>query len=230
MLIGILQTGLAPDALSDMGDYPDMFARLLDGHGFTFRTYRVVDGSFPAHVTDCDGWLITGSRHGVYEDHPWLRPLEQFIRDSFAAHVPMVGICFGHQIIAQAMGGKVEKFSGGWAVGAQDYDFGGTILTLNAWHQDQVTTVPPGAKVIASNDFCTNAAFLYDHALTIQAHPEFRADFIDGLMRTRGKGNVPETLLDAAAKRLTDPVQDATMATQIATFFHDNRAPAAPNR
>ncbi|MBC7478752.1 MAG: type 1 glutamine amidotransferase [Pseudorhodobacter sp.] len=230
MLIGILQTGQAPDALSAMGDYPDMFVRLLDGHGFTFRTYRVVDGQFPASVTDCDGWLITGSRHGVYEDHPWIPPLEQFIRDSLAAHVPMVGICFGHQIIAQAMGGKVEQFKGGWAVGAQDYDFGGQTLTLNAWHRDQVVQAPQRAKVIATNGFCSNAALLYDHALTIQAHPEFRPDFIDGLMRTRGKGLVPDDLMQAATLRLTDPLQDRTIATQIATFFKENRATSAPNR
>jgi GMP synthase-like glutamine amidotransferase len=230
MLIGILQTGLAPDALSDMGDYPDMFVRLLDGNGFTFRTYRVVDGVFPAHVTDCDGWLITGSRHGAYEAHPWIPPLEQFIRDSFAAHVPMVGICFGHQIIAQAMGGKVEKFAGGWAVGAQDYDFGGTSMTLNAWHQDQVTQAPAGAKVVASNEFCANAALLYDHAFTVQAHPEFRPEFIDGLMKTRGKGVVPDALMAEAAIRLTKPLQDQTMAAQIAAFFKSNRAQPAPIR
>ena len=94
MLIGILQTGLAPDVLVDQsGDYPDMFARLLAGQGFTFRTYRVVDGEFPASVTECDGWLITGSRHGVYEDHAFIPPLETFIRNAYAAHVPMVGIC-----------------------------------------------------------------------------------------------------------------------------------------
>ena len=93
MLIGILQTGLAPDALVDTsGDYPDMFERLLAGQGFSFRTYRVVENQLPASVSECDGWLITGSRHGVYEDHPWIAPLEQFIRDAYAAHVPMVGV------------------------------------------------------------------------------------------------------------------------------------------
>ena len=221
MRIGILQTGLAPDALSPaMGDYPDMFARLLAGHGFTFRTFRVVDGVFPATVHACDGWLITGSRHGTYEDHPWIPPLEAFIRDSFAARVPMVGVCFGHQIIAQAMGGKVERFDGGWAVGAQDYAFGDQTLTLNAWHRDQVTRAPADAKVVASNDFCTNAALLYDdRAFSVQAHPEFQSDFVDGLMRTRGKGVVPDDLLAAAALRLTEPNQNQTMANQIAAFF-----------
>lgn len=226
MLIGILQTGLAPDALSpEMGDYPDMFARLLDGQGFTFRTFRVVEGEFPAGVRDCDGWLITGSRHGVYEDHPWIAPLEQFIRDAFAAHVPVVGICFGHQIVAQAMGGKVERYAGGWAVGATDYDFGGETVTLNAWHRDQVVRAPEGAKVIATNDFCANAALLYDdRALTVQAHPEFRPEFVDGLMKTRGKGLVPDEVMAAAATRLADPLQSTTMAGRIAAFFKEPRA------
>ncbi|MCF8484538.1 MAG: type 1 glutamine amidotransferase [Rhodobacteraceae bacterium] len=221
MLIGILQTGLAPDVLApSMGDYPTMFARLLDGNGFTFRTFRVVEGAFPAAVTDCDGWLITGSRHGVYEDHPWIAPLEQFIRDAFAAHVPVVGICFGHQIIAQAMGGKVERYAQGWSVGATDYDFGGQTLTLNAWHRDQVTEVPKGAKVVASNAFCENAALLYDdRAFSVQAHPEFQREFVEGLMETRGKGVVPDDLLSVARDRLDLPLQDKTIAAQIAAFF-----------
>lgn len=226
MLIGILQTGLAPDILVETsGDYPDMFARLLAGHGFTFRTYRVVEGQFPARVTECDGWLITGSRHGVYEDHDWIPPLEQFIRDTYAAHVPMVGICFGHQIIAQAMGGKVERYDGGWAVGATDYDFQGQPITLNAWHRDQVVKAPAVAKVIATNDFCTNAALLYDDRIfTVQAHPEFRPEFVDGLMQTRGKGLVPDAVMAAAASRLQDPIQDQTMAARIAAFFKAKRS------
>ena len=225
MLIGILQTGLAPDTLApEMGDYPDMFARLLGGHGFTFRTWRVVEGEFPAAVTDADGWLITGSRHGVYEDHPWIPPLEAFIRDAFARRVPLVGICFGHQIVAQAMGGKVARYEGGWAVGATDYDFGGETLTLNAWHRDQVIEAPKGARVIATNDHCANAALLYDdRALTVQAHPEFRPEFVDGLMQTRGKGLVPDALMAAATARLADPLQDKTMAGRIAAFFKEPR-------
>ena len=226
MLIGILQTGLAPDALApEMGDYPDMFARLLDGHGFTFRTWKVVEGEFPPSVDAADGWLITGSRHGVYEDHPWIPPLEEFIRAAFAARVPVVGICFGHQIVAQAMGGKVERYAGGWAVGATDYDFGGETLRLNAWHRDQVVQAPEGATVIASNDFCANAALLYDdRALTVQAHPEFRPEFVDGLMKTRGKGVVPDEVMAEAATRLSLPLQDKTMAAQIAAFFKKPRA------
>ena len=226
MLIGILQTGQAPDALRDeLGDYPDMFERLLAGHGFTFRTCHVEGGVMPQAVTDCDGWLITGSRHGAYEDHPWIPPLEQFIRDAYGAKVPLVGICFGHQIVAQAMGGKVERYAGGWAVGATDYDFDGETRTLNAWHRDQVTVAPPGARVIGTSDFCTNAALLYDNSiLTVQAHPEFRPEFVDGLMKARGKGLVPDAVMAAASARLDAPLQDRTMAAQIAAFFKEPRA------
>jgi GMP synthase-like glutamine amidotransferase len=226
MQIGILQTGQAPDALkADMGDYPDMFQRLLAGHGLTFRTFHVEAMAFPDSVHDCEGWLITGSRHGAYEDHPFIPPLMDFIRAAYAGHVPMVGICFGHQIIAQAMGGKVERYAGGWAVGAQDYDFNGEKVTLNAWHRDQVVAKPEAAQVIATHDFCTNAALLYDdRAFTVQAHPEFRPEFVDGLMRTRGPGLVPDELMAAARARLDAPLADHSMAAQIAAFFKQPRA------
>ncbi|ODM43418.1 type 1 glutamine amidotransferase [Cereibacter johrii] len=225
MLIGILQTGEAPDVLSaEMGDYPDMFRRLLDGKGFAFRTYRVLDMDFPASVHDCDGWLITGSRHGVYEEHAFIPPLEAFIRAAREERVPLVGICFGHQIVAQALGGRVERSDKGWAVGPTAYDFGGDRIVLNAWHRDQVIEPPDGAEVIASNSFCENAALLYgDYAFTVQAHPEFRDDFVEGLMRTRGPGVVPDDRLRAAEERLGQPNDAGRLADRIAQFFNQAR-------
>lgn len=221
MLIGILQTGEAPDALRpDTGDYPDMFETLLSGHGFAFRTWRVLEMDFPASVHAADGWLITGSRHGAYDDLPFIKPLEAFIRDAYEAHVPLVGVCFGHQIVAQAMGGKVEKFPGGWSIGPQDYDFDGRKMTVNAWHQDQVTVAPPNATRIASSEFCENAAFLYDdRAFTVQPHPEMSDAFVAALIETRAKGVVPDPLRQEAAAKLGTPLDSASLGDRMAAFF-----------
>jgi len=225
MRIGILQTGDAPEDLrTTEGDYPDMFQRLLAGRGFEFRTWRVMDLQFPTDEEQADGWLITGSRHGVYEDHAFIPPLEAFIRDAYNAHVPLVGICFGHQIVAKALGGRVEKFAGGWSVGPTDYRFGDEVLTLNAWHQDQVVEIPEGAEVIARSEFCANAALAYDdRILTVQAHPEFPDSFIDGLIRTRGQGIVPDPLLRQAEARMGQPNSSALLADHITDFFQQPR-------
>ncbi|MAN99687.1 MAG: glutamine amidotransferase [Roseovarius sp.] len=221
MKIGILKTGHAPDIVQDeLGDYEVMFAQLLDGHGFEFDHYNVVDEDFPTGPDAADGWLITGSKHGAYEDHPWIPPLEQLIRDIHASGRPLVGVCFGHQIIAQAMGGKVEKFGGGWQVGVTDYDIEGQRLPLNAWHQDQVTELPEGAQVIGSNAFCENAALLYgDRIDTIQPHPEFTATMIDRLIHHRAPGVVPPDLIAEAKAKLDQPTANATIAARMAEFF-----------
>lgn len=225
MQIGILQTGHAPDALRPAhGDYEDLFARLLAGQGFSFRTWNVVDMDFPPDPQAAEGWLITGSRHGVYEDHAFIPPLEALIRAIHGAGLPLVGICFGHQIVAQALGGRVEKFAGGWAVGRQSYDWGGRSIALNGWHQDQVTRAPEGATRLASNAFCENAALLYgDRAFTVQAHPEFDAGFVAGLIAARGRGTLPDPLLDAAEAALSRPTESARLAMAIGGFFRHRR-------
>lgn len=221
MRIGILQCGQSPAQLKEtLGDYPDMFVRLLAGRGFEFRTWHVEEMQFPDSAAEADGWLLTGSRHGVYEDHAFIPPLEAFVRDAYGAGVPMVGICFGHQIIAQALGGRVIKHPDGWAVGTQDYDFDGQPVTLNAWHQDQVVALPPGAEVVGRNDHCENAALVYgDRAYTVQAHPEFDDAFVQGLMDTRAKGVVPDDLLAGAARRMDQPKSADVLADRIEAFF-----------
>lgn len=224
MKIGILQTGHLTEELNAIGTYPVLFQRLLANRGFAFETYVVVDGVFPGSVTDCDGWLITGSRHGAYEDLPWIAPLEAFIRDAFTADIPVAGICFGHQIMAQALGGTVEKFAGGWSVGAQRYRLQDREIDQFAWHQDQVVAIPDGAEVIASNEFCHHAGLSYGRqGLSVQWHPEFEAPFIDGLIRWRGPGIVPDPLLEHAASSLDTDVDNAALADLLTRFFQERR-------
>lgn len=226
MKIGILQTGHVPDEmLAQTGPYTDLFARLLAGRGFSFTHWDVVDMDFPESVQDMDGWLITGSKHGVYEDHAFIPPLEIFIRDAVAADVPIVGVCFGHQIIAQALGGRVEKFAGGWGVGRTEYDWGGETLALNAWHQDQVVEAPKGATRLASTEFCRNAALVYGKtAFSVQPHPEFESDFVEGLATYRAPGVVPDEQIAQVRAQLDQPNDNARLADMIARFLTERVA------
>lgn len=226
MKIGILQTGRSPDEMrTKHGDYDDLFKRLLNGRGFEFETYPVLDGVLPISVNDADGWLITGSKFGVYEDHAWIPPLEAFLRDAFSKSIPIIGVCFGHQILAQALGGKVEKFSGGWEVGPTDYTTAnGGKERIMAWHQDQVTVLPEGAKVIGSSGFCENAIISYGNkAFTVQPHPEFTSDFLADLLKAR-REVLPQHIAAGAQARIAEPLTSLDFADTFEEFFKQKRS------
>lgn len=216
--IGVLETGpVLEPLLTRYGNYPAMFEKLLKGRGFTFRTYAVMEGEFPEAIDVCDGWIITGSRYGAYEDHDWIPFLEAFIRGVQALKVPLVGICFGHQIMAQALGGKVVKHPDGWVLGRIEYDLDGfeRPVTVMGLHQDQVIEAPASARVVGRADGCEIAALDYGpHAWSLQPHPEFTVDFFLDLMEQR-KALFPEDLVAEAAKTVRGDYDTSLMADRI---------------
>jgi GMP synthase-like glutamine amidotransferase len=222
MKIGILQTGFVPEPLMEKhGSYSSMFEQLLDGHGFTFETFVVAEGDFPTSVSSCDGWIVTGSAFGAYEHHAFIPPLEDFIRATYKADVPMAGICFGHQIMAQALGGKVEKFSGGWGVGYTNYEMPDKKRAILAMHQDQVVEKPADANVIASTDFCKNAGLAYrGKAISFQPHPEFTPDYMRDLINYKlDAGTLPKEIGKAALEAIGKDNDSLEVARQLAEFF-----------
>lgn len=229
--LGILQTGNVPDEMvGQHADYNQLFVDLLGENEFDYRHWAVLEGELPGSTADADAWLITGSRFGAYEDHDWIAPLEEFIRQIYAADQPLVGICFGHQIIAQAMGGRVEKYSGGWSVGRVEYDLDESVFgtpgvssenhtALMAFHQDQVVETPDSAITVGSTDFCKHAALLYgNRVLTIQPHPEFYSEYIRGLLDAR-RAILPAQIVKQATQTLTLPIVREPIANTMRKFL-----------
>ena len=193
MKLAILETGRPPGDLAQrFGDYPSMLGQLL-GDGFEIETLDVQAGELPADPAEYDAYLITGSPAGVYDPLPWIAPLLEFIRS--AKDSKMVGICFGHQAMAEALGGRVEKSDNGWGVGLHRYVVnpvvpwmdGGTDIAVPVSHQDQVVVQPPATEVVASSDFTPYAALAWSDrpAISFQFHPEFAPDFAKALVGLR---------------------------------------------
>ena len=198
MKLGILKTDtVRPEWAPEFGEYPDMFIALLaqEDPDLEYVVYDVERGQYPADVDEVDAYLITGSKAGVYEDKPWIAELMTFVRELHRRRKKLVGICFGHQLVAQALGGKTEKSPKGWGVGLHTHRFTTTPpwhdqvdleLDILVSHQDQVVEVAKDAKVLASSDFCENAVCqIGDHILTFQGHPEFQPAYAREIMSFR---------------------------------------------
>jgi len=192
MRLAILETGRPPGDLADTyGDYPAMFRALLETDAASFD---VAAGDYPARVEDHDAYLITGSPAGVYEELPWIGQLTTFLQLA-RGRSKLVGICFGHQIMAQALGGHVEKSAKGWGVGLHTYPIVGSApwmdeaaaVSIPASHQDQVVLQPPDAEIIASSAFTPYAGLAWRDggAISFQFHPEFAPAYAKALIEQR---------------------------------------------
>lgn len=236
--LGILQTGHLAVELADIfPTYAQMCTALVAAtapQDWDYRTYVAVDGELPASPTECDAWMFTGSKFGVYEDYPWIHALIGFVRSAYAAGTPMVGICFGHQLLAQALGGEVIETDKGWGVGTHDYQWtehkpdwlAGTELeqakafAIQAFHQDQIVVLPPDARVLAQNDFCPNSVLAYgEQVISFQGHPEFSTDFMDELIELRRFDQLGPVLADEAKESLKRPLDRAAIGAGIANFL-----------
>ncbi|NNE89828.1 MAG: type 1 glutamine amidotransferase [Silicimonas sp.] len=177
---------------------------------------------FPTTVHDADAWLLSGSRHGAYDDVPFIPPLEQLIRDIHNARVPMVGICFGHQIVAQALGGKVIKSPRGWNCGRNLYRFGSAEKILNAWHQDEVVAAPPEAEVVGSSPRCEISMIRYKgKTFTVQPHPEFDDEALKIVMDGPSSKLLTAKELKSVRDGLGTPHDNAWMAGEITQFLKE---------
>ena len=225
MRIAILEAGRPPEPLEPrFGRYPAMFEDLLGtGGGRRFASYDVTEDHWPADG-EFDAVLVTGSPAGAYDPLPWIDPLKAFLRGSRA--LPMVGVCFGHQIMAEAFGGRVEKYSGGWAVGLHRYHVverqpwmdDAADFAVPASHQDQVVVQPPNTDVVAQSAFTPYAALAWTDrpAISFQFHPEFTPAFAKALIAER-HDVVPDP--EAAIASLDAPNDNARVAGWIRNFL-----------
>lgn len=232
MKLTIIQTGDVPVTLQpQFGAYPPMFKRMFRdaGQDFGYEIAPVFHGAPFPDPAELDGILITGSAAGVYDDYTWMDPLRDFIRKAYAQKTPMLGICFGHQIMADALGGDVRKSEKGWGLGRHVYavkdrpDFmaiAPATLAVACSHQDQVIVPPKDAEVILASEFTPNAGLLYGNgaALSFQPHPEFDDSYMLALAELR-RGKAPDDVVETALASVATPSQSRDVAGYIGAFL-----------
>lgn len=232
MKLTIIQTGDVPATLRPkFGPYPPMFSRMFDeaGVAFDYEAVPVFDGAAFPDPAKLEAILITGSAAGVYDDFAWLDPLRAFIRTAYAADTPMLGICFGHQIMADALGGDVRKSEKGWGLGRHTYGVASRPpflatdlpeLSIACSHQDQVIVPPAEAAVFLASEFTPNAGLAYRNgkALSLQPHPEFLDDYTLALAELR-RGRAPDALIDTALASVATPSHSTDVAGWLGDFL-----------
>ena len=231
MRVGILTCGRVVDSLQpEFGDYPSMFTRLLGSVNpeLEFEIYRLPLGEWPKSVDDCDVYVISGSRSAVFDEDDWIQQAHTLVRQLHQQKRKTVGICFGHQLIASALDGKVVRSERGWGVGIHEWQIHHNpgwmfpaldTFSLRVSHQDQVTELPDGATLLASSEFCPISVYQLDnHFLAIQGHPEFSPEYADALLDLRYE-DYGADLVTRARKNIEDPVDDHVVATWMVNFL-----------
>ncbi len=237
MRIGILETGYPPQHLVEAhGSYPDMLRRYLGEDAARYEVFDVQAGSPPADPGEYDALFVMGSPAGVYDPLPWIPPLMDYLR-SAKGKTALVGVCFGHQVMAQAFGGEVRKSEKGWGLGLHSYDvhgaepwMGGDVrrIAIPVSHQDQVVERPPAARVLASSAFTPNAVLAYadQPAISFQCHPEFTVEYARALCERR-RGQIPDAQVEQAKASLAAPNDCHRLASWVRSFLSGQAQAAA---
>ncbi len=229
--LGILEAGdNRPELIDEHGGYSDWFEDLIGSdpdQPFAFRRYTTHAGVLPASPQECDGYLITGSRYSVTEQAPWMLAAKDFIRRA-SADRPFIGVCFGHQLLADTFGGRVEPADYGWIVGVHEFDVIGQKpwmtpaspkIALVGSNCDQVTQPPPGAEVLAGSADCPIGMMqIGANVITVQTHPEAPKPLMEIIYNIR-RDLIGSSRTDDAIRTLAHPTDSTIVAQWFRRFL-----------